>query len=129
MAPIDVVRACIEAWHAGDFERSLSYYAEDVTFQTGSVDTSVYRGREGVARGMEEWVGAFTGYWLEDEGLLEAGDKVLFLGREGGVGRTSGVPVEEEVAMIFTVSDGLITRAQGYVDIAAAYADAGIEPR
>jgi ketosteroid isomerase-like protein len=128
-APIDVVRACIEAWLEGDFERSLSHYAEDAVWRTGSVDSSVHTGPRGVARAMDEWVGAFTDYWLETEDLIEAGEQVLLLVREGGVGKASGVRVEEEAAMIFTVRDGKIVSACGYTDRAEAFAAAGVEPR
>ena len=123
---MDVVRACFEAWKAGDFERSLSYYADDAVWQTGSVDSAVHCGPGGVARAVEEWVGAFSGYWLEADELIDAGDSVVVLGREGGVGKASGVPVEEKWALVFTVEEGLIVRARGYTDHAEALADAGL---
>lgn len=126
--PVEVVRACVEAWRERDFERSLSFYADDAVWQTGGVDETVYRGPRGVARGVEEWVGAFCGYWLEVDELIEAGDKVLLLVREGGVGKASGARVSEEAAMVFTVTDGLITRARGFTDRAEAFAAAGVEP-
>jgi ketosteroid isomerase-like protein len=118
--PGDVVRASLEAWRSGDFERSLSYYAEDVTWQTGGLDSTVLQGREGVARGVKDWIGAFSGYWLEADELIERGDCVLLLLREGGTGKASGVEVEEEGALLFRVRDGLIVRAQGFTDRAEA---------
>jgi ketosteroid isomerase-like protein len=124
---VEVVRASFDAWRAGDFEKSLSYYAEDAAWQTGPLDTAVYCGRKGVAQAVEAWVGAFTGYWLETDELIDAGDKVVLLAREGGTGKASGVPVEEEAAMVFTVTDGQITRARGYTDRAEALAAAGVE--
>jgi ketosteroid isomerase-like protein len=123
---VEIVRIVFEAWQSGDFETALSYYSDDATFQTGSVDTTVYRGREGADRAMGEWVGAFRDYWVKPEGLIDAGDTVVFMWREGGVGRASGVPVEEEGAMIFTLEDGKIVSSRGYTDRAAACADAGI---
>lgn len=124
---VEVVRASFEAWQAGDFAKSLSYYAEDAAWQTGSLDTAVYCGPGGVARAVEGWVGAFTGYWLEMDELIDAGDKVVLLMREGGTGKASGVRVEEEAAMVITVTDGRITSARGYTDRAAALRDAGID--
>ena len=78
---------------------------------------------------MEEWVGAFSAYWLEVDELIEAGRKVLMLGREGGVGKASGARVSEEAAMVFTVDEGLITAACGFASHAAGYEAAGLEPR
>jgi ketosteroid isomerase-like protein len=125
--PLDIVRACLEAWRAGDFERALSYYAADVVWQTGGVDSTVFHGREGVARGAEEWIGAFTGYWLEADDLIEAGDCVVLLFREGGAGKASGVQVEEEGALLFRVRGGLIVSAQGFTDRAEGLRAAGLE--
>jgi ketosteroid isomerase-like protein len=125
-ANVDVVRASFEAWKQGDFERSLSHYAEDATWQTGAVDDLVRCGRGGVARAVEEWVGTFTGYWLEADELIDAGDRVVALGREGGAGRASGVPVEEKWALVFRLDSGRIVEARGYTDHAEALADAGL---
>jgi ketosteroid isomerase-like protein len=124
---VEIVRACFEAWRAGDFERSLSYYAEDTVWQTGSVDSAVYRGRAGVARAMKEWVGTFTDYWAEVEDLIDAGDVVVLLFREGGTGRTSGVRVEEEGALVFTLRDGQIVSGCGYTDRAEGLRAAGLD--
>jgi ketosteroid isomerase-like protein len=124
---VDVVRACFEAWRRGDFEEALARYSEDAAW-INAMDGAVERGPRGVARGMEEWVGAFHDYWLEFDDLVEAGDKVVFLWRQGGIGKASGVRVEDEGAMVFTVREGRITRAEGFSDRAEAFADAGVQP-
>ena len=129
-----VVRACLDAWQRGAFDEALSLYSEDAVWrQTYGVEVRTYRGREGVARSMEEWVGAFVDYWLEFEELIDVGDKVVLVWREGGKGRTSGVEVEDTGATVFTVEDGLITRAEFYPSRAealeAATSDAGPGPR
>jgi ketosteroid isomerase-like protein len=126
---VAIVQACMQAWQDGDFERSLSYFADDATWETGAVDTRVYCGPAGVARAVEEWIGAFDDYWLEGEGLIDLpGDRVLFMVREGGTGKTSGVPVEEEAALVFTLASGRIAAVRGYTDRSEAYADAGLPP-
>ena len=125
---VELVRSSFEAWRAGDFEKSLSYYADDASWQTGSVDSAVHCGPSGVARAVEEWIGAFEGYWLEADELIDAGDSVVLLAREGGVGRASGVRVEGTAAMVFTLRDRQIVSVRGYTDHAEALAAAGVEP-
>ena len=125
---VQIVCACFNAWREGDFESALSYYADEAAWQTGSVDSTVYRGRDGIAHAVEEWTGAFSDYWLEPEDLIDAGDRVVFLFREGGVGRTSGVRVEEEGALVFTLADGRIVSAQGFTDRADGLRAAGLDP-
>jgi ketosteroid isomerase-like protein len=126
-ADVDVVRGCLEAWQRGDFEESLSYWAEDSIWQSAGVDGTAYHGRQGVERAMEEWTGAFSGYWLESEDLIDAGDgRVVMLWREGGRGRTSGVPVEEAGATVFTIGDGRISHAQFFDSQGEALAVCGL---
>lgn len=127
-ANVDVVRGCIDAWRRGDFEESLAYWAEDAVWQSAGVDGTAYRGHEGVNRAVEEWVGAFTGYWLESDDYIDAGERVIFLWREGGRGRTSGVPVEEEGATVFTIEDGRIAHAHFYDSKAEALEVCGLSP-
>jgi ketosteroid isomerase-like protein len=123
---VKVVADCIEAWQRGDFETSLSYWSEDAVWQSAGVEGTAYRGRAGVERAMEEWTGAFTGYWLQGDELIDAGDRVVLLWREGGRGRTSGVPVEEEGGTVFTIEDGRIVHAQFYDHRADALAACGL---
>ena len=125
---VEVVRACLEARERGDFETSLSFYTEDAEWQFDqAVDTRIYRGPDGVARAMEQWVGAFRDYWLEHDQLIDAGGgKVVLLWRQGGEGKTSGVQVEDEGATVFTVEAGRIAGARFYLDRAEALEAVGL---
>ena len=123
---VEVVRGCLDAWSRGDFEKSLSYGAEDAVWQSQGVDGTVYHGPAGVNRAMEEWVGTFSEYWVESDELIDAGDRVVFLFREGGRGKTSGVPVEEDGAAVFTIEHGRIARVQFYDDPAEALEVCGL---
>jgi ketosteroid isomerase-like protein len=127
---VDVVRSCIEAWRLSDYEESLSYWAEDGIWQSAGVDGTTYRGHAGVTRAMEEWTGAFSDYWLESDDLIDAGDgRVVMLWREGGRGRTSGVPVEEQGSTVFTIENGKIAYAHFYDSKAEALEVCGLSPR
>jgi len=129
-ADVDVVRGCIEAWQRGDFAESMSYWAEESVWQAAGVDGTIYRGHAGVDRAMEEWTGAFSGYWLATDDLIDAGDgRVVMLWREGGQGRASGVPVEEQGSTIFTIRDGKIGYARFYDTKEEALEICGLSPR
>lgn len=124
---VTVVRDCFEAWRRGDFELSLSYWAEDAVWQSAGVEATAYHGRSGVDRAMVEWTGAFEDYWVEADDLIDAdGGRVVMLWREGGRGKASGVPVEEEGGTVFTLADGKITHARFYDSSAEALAVCGL---
>jgi ketosteroid isomerase-like protein len=129
---VAVVSRMLDAWQRRDFEATLAHFSEDVVWLGVGPETAPSRGREGVDRAMAEWVGAFSDYWVKACDLIDAGDDVVLIWREGGRGRTSGVEVEDEGATVFTVKDGLITRARFYLDreeALAATSDAGPGPR
>jgi ketosteroid isomerase-like protein len=111
---VERLRNLIEAWERGDFDTALSFYDEGATWESGTAPEGarIYRGPAGVARAVEEWIGAFTEYWGQIDDYLDAGDQVVLLFREGGKGRSSGVPVEREVGSVFTFREGKIVRVQ-----------------
>ena len=57
-----------------------------------------------------------------------AGDKVLFMGHESGRGKASGLPIDQDVFVVFTLRDGLITKWKGYMRKDEAFAAIGVEP-
>jgi ketosteroid isomerase-like protein len=88
-------------------------------------------GIEDVSRTFEEWREAFGHGWYRGirlEDLQETGDgRVLADVAFHFEGESSGVPVSDAVAAIYTVEDGKIVRAEHFTDRAAARAAAGIE--
>ena len=112
---VEIVRRLLAAWERGDFDTALSFYDEDCVFYPGELAAGrAYRGRAGVARYFDEWIGAFTGFWIETDQFLDAGDQVVQLLRAGGKGKSSGVPVEYEGAVVYTLHDGKIVRGRAY---------------
>jgi ketosteroid isomerase-like protein len=64
---------------------------------------------------------------VEIQELLEAGDRVVLLHREHIRGKSSGVEMVLDAAVLFDLRDGRITRIQGYMDRDAALQAAGLE--
>ena len=60
----------------------------------------------------EDWDGFIT----HVEEYIEAGDRVIVLGRYTGTHRATGVPIDAQVCTVFTVVDGLIVKRQHYTD-------------
>ena len=86
------------------------------------------KGREQALSALMMWLSTWATYENELLGLSEHGDRVLVEFHQRMVGAGSGLPVEGELFMIWTVSDGLATRMAMYTSRAEADAELGLAP-
>jgi ketosteroid isomerase-like protein len=125
-----VVRNFAEAALQEDWERAASFLDPDVEGHgtVGGLE------EKRVIRGFEEMMHAFETddleAWeerrLEPKEFLHADDVVVLLLHEYRRGRGSGIELENDTAVVFTVRDGRIVRMQGYMDQDAALRAAGL---
>ena len=87
---------------------------------------SVYKGREGFLEFMQTWTEDFE-WSIELEQAVDAGDdRVVGIFRQRATGKTSGVPVELRMGLVYELRDGQIIRMTNYLDPADALAAAGL---
>ena len=86
-----------------------------------------YIGHEGVrewAKGFRTTLGDFE---VDATEIIDAGgDQVVAVHRATGAGVTSGVPVERELAALYTLLNGKVVRGQGFETRAEALEAAGL---
>jgi ketosteroid isomerase-like protein len=115
-----------------DFELNLLYFAPDTEFesppawQTLGMPAS-FRGHEGRIDGMNK-VFEVWGSELEPLYVLDLGDRLLNLGLWHIRGRASGVPLDQELAQLVTLRDGLVIRDQNFTSWEQGLRAAGLEP-
>ena len=63
---------------------------------------------------------------LDPKGFLHINDLVVVLMHEYRRGKASGIEVETDTAVVFTVRQGRVIRVQGYLDQATALEAAGL---
>ena len=127
---IKLVREAFAAFVAGDQEKAAELVDPEVEFR-GTIG-GVQEGQ--VAHGVSEIDETFEAEdleaWeerrLEPEAFLDAGDEVVVLLHEYRRGRGSGIELESETAVVIAVSEGRVTRIQGYMDRDAALEAAGL---
>jgi ketosteroid isomerase-like protein len=71
------------------------------------------------------------GRWADPDDFLDAGDRLVVLGRMRGRARASGTEFEIEFAHVWTMTDGMASRLRAYFDTApltAALGEAGGAP-
>jgi ketosteroid isomerase-like protein len=69
---------------------------------------------------------SFEDFQLTPERFFEHGDKVVVVLSMTGRGRTSGVPVAERIAHLWTLQNGLAVELQAFTDPADALEAAGL---
>jgi ketosteroid isomerase-like protein len=115
-----------------DFELNFLFFAPDAEFefppgmQTLGVAGS-FRGHEGRMEALEK-IFEVWGSELEPAYVLDLGDRLLNLGFWHTQGRASGVPLEQELAQLATVRDGLVIRDQNFFSWEEGLRAAGLEP-
>jgi ketosteroid isomerase-like protein len=109
---VQLVRAAIDAIRGGDVEAALSYFSEDVVWYP--LVAGPYHGREGIVKQWAVWIEEFDEYWFKAGDVMDAGDEVVLIWRHGGVGRSSGIAIEDDGATLFGIENGQISTARVY---------------
>lgn len=123
---IELVRATVEHF-ADTGEPVWDTLDEDVEVHDHDIlDAREYRGHAGFGRWLEDWAAAWSEFSTEPEEFLDTGDYVVMVFRMRATGRTSGVAVERQDAMVFEVRNGKIARLDYYNDREEALKAAGL---
>jgi len=121
MSNMDVVNKIYAAFGAGDipavlelFDSSTEWFAAE---NSPPADRSPYRGLNQMVEGVFTRIGLeFPGLAIQVDELLDAGDKIVMLGRYLGVRKATGKGFHAQVAHIWTMARGKVTKLQQYLD-------------
>jgi uncharacterized protein len=116
------------AYACGDWQVAIEALDPDIEWDFSAIDwpdQGVARGRDEVLRFFRRFLGAWDDYGVEFEGFIPAGDEVVVFVRESGVGKGSGVRVEQAWAQVWTVRDGRMVRFRAFADREQALGAAG----
>jgi ketosteroid isomerase-like protein len=86
------------------------------------VDSTSYRGHDGIRESFERWLEQWDDYRFEAEHFEDHGPHVLVVSRESGEGHGSGASTQATIYAVLTFRDGKITRYQEFYEEAAARA-------
>jgi ketosteroid isomerase-like protein len=125
---VEVVRMMVEAFNSDDPRPALACFHPDVEFNSVFVEGKTYVGLDGMREYTRDLDAAWVDWHSEDNGLMDAAeDRVVWLYRIVGRGKGSGVPIDQPVAIVWTLREGLIWRGQAYLDHADALKAVGME--
>jgi ketosteroid isomerase-like protein len=124
---VEIVRRLVDAFYRRDVETALALMDPEVEFHSALVEKKTYHGYAGLAQYRQDLDAVWSEWRSEDDRFLEAGkDRVLHLYRILGVGRGSGVRVQQDIAILWTLRGGRILRGEVFLDQADALDAAGL---
>ncbi len=126
---VEIVRRALAAYTAGDIEGMLSFLDPDAELHSAIIsgaEGKAYRGHAGIRSWAAETQVSFEALSMELTEFRDLGDRVLGFGRVHAKGRESGVELDSPTGWVFTLRDGKIVRAEGYLDPGKALEVAGL---
>jgi ketosteroid isomerase-like protein len=125
---VDVIRRGYDAINREGPDGAREFMDPDIVLEMpeGLIDAGSYHGREALMRVWHAYFDEFEQFRWEVERLIGAGDRVFLRVRERGRGRQSGAEVDWQRWWVYTLRDGLIVRAQFYLDESSALESAGV---
>jgi uncharacterized protein len=122
---VEIVRRA----NALDWDSAFVFLDPDIEWVIAAEhpNARVLVGHEAVAEYQREWEETMPDVHFEVDRLLDAGDKVVGIGTVGGRGTESGADVSVPLAIVFTLRDGRIVRAEEFLSPAVAVKAAGLE--
>jgi ketosteroid isomerase-like protein len=125
---VEIVERAHAALNSGDVDALVALC--DPRFRLDMSDRvmnpAVYEGHDGIRRFLGEVGEVWERYTWEPEQILRAGDQLVALVRSTGRGRGSGIEIERETAIVWTVEGDRATALHFYRDRNEALQAAGL---
>ena len=125
--PPDLVELARQAFHAvgdGELDLAMSFYAPDAIWEAIGM-VADFKGIAAIRGLYEDWIGAYEGFEIEAEEILDFGNGVVFaVNHQKGrpVGSTGEVELRQGTVSVWV--GGMIVRILNYPDIDEARAAA-----
>jgi molybdopterin-guanine dinucleotide biosynthesis protein A len=113
---IESLRRGFESFSRGDLEEMLEFCAPDIVVHDAPElpGGAVHRGRDALRRGLEDFRATFDDLQVEPESFTRVSDKILVVFRATGRGHGSSVPLDIQLANVFTMRDGFLVEWFSY---------------
>jgi ketosteroid isomerase-like protein len=129
--PQENVQIVVDAYarfNTGEQRPELWFWHEDAEYHAAreDPDSAVHRGIDAVRQQFASWLEAYPDLKVEILDVQANGDMVLLWVRFVGHGAASGIPLDMELAHLYTMRDGRAARVVEYMDRGEALEAAGL---
>jgi ketosteroid isomerase-like protein len=128
-ANVELTRDLVEAFNRRDLEAMSESFDPEIEWTPGgpaAVERAVYRGRDEVSDGFAAAWETWEVFRLEEHGVRDLGDSILWLGRAQMRGGASHVELDQEFAIHLLMDGGKVVRIQGFLAWQEALEAAGL---
>ncbi len=117
-ANVEAIRGVYERWSEGDFRANVELFDPEMELVLSAEfpDTGSYRGAEATSGYMRQFLEPWERLTIAGEELTGAGDQVIAMVLQSGVGRSSGVPASDRYFQVWTFRDGRVVRLENFRD-------------
>jgi uncharacterized protein len=124
---VEIVRAIHEGWARGDFAVGADLLAPDFEWHQfpRAVEPGTRRGPE-VEDAFRRMFEIYEDMRVDPREFIEADNQVVVVGRAFATARGSGMPLDIQVAFVWTVRDGKLVRNEVFTDRREALETAGL---
>ena len=130
-ANVEIIRRLFDAIRSQDATAALALVDPAIEVEhRGEVPELAgrdFHGHEGLAEVIGTVVAEFADFEIELEEIVDAGDEIVVIAHQKGIGRASGAAVEKRLPQVWTVRDGKAVRWRIYRERAEALAAAGLD--
>jgi ketosteroid isomerase-like protein len=126
---VEIVRRSLVAYSGGDIEEMLTYIDPEGELHSaiiGGAEGNVYRGHDGFRRWFAETQAAFVELRTDLTEFRDLGDRVVGFGNIHAHGRESDLELDSPTGWVFTVRNGKVVKAEGFLSRAQALEAAGL---
>jgi ketosteroid isomerase-like protein len=125
---VEIVLDAYARYNAGERTPELWFWHSDAEYHAAreDPDTAVHRGIDAIRRQFASWHEAYPDLRVEILDAEASGDKALLWVRFVGHGAASGIPLNMELAHLYTMRDGKAARVVEYMDRKKALVAAGL---
>jgi uncharacterized protein len=125
---VEMLRSFYEAFNRGDIDAALAGAPPDFEIHDAleRPDAGIHRGREAARKAIESISEPFDDLQVEPREFIEAGDEIVVIFHARGRGKGSGIPLDVELAHVFTMQDGHMQVMRAYTSKASALEALGL---
>jgi ketosteroid isomerase-like protein len=125
---VELIRRSSVLVNEGHWDAAITLLAPDVEWVIAKEhpEARVLVGRQAVVEYQREWEAAMPKMRFEFDRVLECDNRVVAMGAVRGTGGGSGADVRVPLAIVYEFRDGLIARAEEYLNPADALEAVGL---
>ena len=125
---VEMIRDGYARFNAGERTAELWFWRPDAEYHAAreDPDAAVHRGIDAIRKQFASWLEAYPDLRIEILDAQGKGDQVFLWVRFIGHGAASGIPLEMELAHVYTLRGGKAARVVEYTDRAEALEAAGL---